>query len=86
MMTRTASAVLLGEIRHTWFESLELAPTDLLARAHEFFGSVDATDFEPSFDLWGGGGLASTAEGEARFLRDPMTGLVCDPHDDALDP
>ena len=63
-------------LRETWFESLQPAPQDLPARAHQFYGPIDATDFDPSFDLWGGGGLTSTAADEAKFLRSLMTGLV----------
>ena len=63
-------------IRHTWFESLESAPTDLPERAHQFYGPVDTTDLDPSFDLWGGGGLVATVDDEVDFLRFLMTGLV----------
>ena len=63
-------------LRHTWFETLEPAPTDLPERAHQFAGSVDATNFNPSFDLFGGGGLVSTVEDEAAFLRALFTGQV----------
>jgi D-alanyl-D-alanine carboxypeptidase len=70
-------------IRHTWFESLESAPTDLPERAHQFYGSVDVTDLDPSFDLWGGGGLVATLDDEVTFLRSLMTGLVFE-HSDTL--
>lgn len=63
-------------LRHTWFETLEPAPTDLPRRAHQFAGSIDATGFNPSFDLFGGGGLVSTVEDETAFLRALMTGHV----------
>lgn len=65
-------------LRHTWFESLEPGPTDLPARAHQFAGSIDATDFNPSFDLFGGGGLVSTVEDTSAFLRALMTLHVFD--------
>lgn len=60
-------------LRHTWFETLEPAPTDIPARAHQFAGSIDTTDFNPSFDLFGGGGLVSTVEDTSAFLRALMT-------------
>lgn len=63
-------------LRHTWFESLEPAPTDIPARAHQFIGAIDATELDPSFDLWGGGGLVATVEDEATFLRSLLIGLV----------
>ena len=66
------------DLRHTWFEDLEPAPTDLPARAHQFAGSVDTTDFNPSFDLFGGGGLVSTIEDTSAFLRALMTLRVFD--------
>lgn len=65
-------------LRHTWFETLEPAPTDLPARAHQFAGSLDATEFHPSFDLFGGGGLVSTVEDTGNFLRALMTHRVFD--------
>lgn len=65
-------------IRHTWFETLEPAPTDLPARAHQFAGSIDATDFNPSFDLFGGGGLVSTVDDTSSFLRSLMTLRIFD--------
>lgn len=65
-------------LRHTWFETLEPAPTDLPARAHQFAGSIDATGFNPSFDLFGGGGLVSTVEDTSAFLRALMTLRVFD--------
>lgn len=68
-------------LQHTWFETLEPAPTGLPRRAHQFAGSIDATDFNPSFDLFGGGGLVSTVEDEAAFLRALMTGHVFDKPD-----
>ena len=63
-------------LQHTWFETLEPAPTDLPARAHQFIGEMDATELHPSFDLFGGGGLLSTVRDEATFLRALMTGEV----------
>lgn len=65
-------------LRHTWFDTLEPAPTDLPARAHQFAGSIDATDFNPSFDLFGAGGLISTVEDTSDFLRALMTLRVFD--------
>lgn len=63
-------------LRHTWFEKLEQAPTDLPDRAHQFVGPDDATFIDASFDLWGGGGLLATTADEAAFLRALMLGQV----------
>ena len=71
-------------LQHTWFETLEPTPTDLPPRAHQYAGSVDSTHFNPSFDLFGGGGLVSTVADEAAFLRALMTGHVFHNHADTL--
>ncbi len=60
----------------TWFESLEPRPAGVRARAHQFFGDVDVTGFDPSFDLWGGGGIAATVGDMARFTRALFAGEV----------
>ncbi len=60
----------------TWWESLEPAPTGLPPRAHQYLGDLDATDFDPSLDLYGGGGLVSTVGDLARFTRALVTGGV----------
>ena len=65
-------------VRHTWFETLESAPRDLPARAHQFAGSIDATDFNPSFDLFGGGGLVSIVDDTSTFLRSLMALRIFD--------
>ena len=44
----------------TWWETLEPRPDGVPERAHQFLGDLDVTGFDPSFDLYGGGGLAST--------------------------
>lgn len=55
----------------TWFESLEPQPQRALSRAHQYLdvGDVDITNFDPSFDLYGGGGLVSTTRDLTRFFR-----------------
>jgi D-alanyl-D-alanine carboxypeptidase len=60
----------------TWWETLEPAPASVPDRAHQFFGDVDTTGFDPSFDLYGGGGLVSTVGDLARFYRALFTGSV----------
>ncbi len=46
------------------------------AAAHPYFGEVDAADFDPSVDLYGGGGLVSSVEDLARFYRALVRGKV----------
>jgi len=60
----------------TWWETLEPRPIDVPDRAHQFLGELDVTGFDPSFDLYGGGGLVSTMRDLARFFRELVTGGV----------
>jgi len=64
------------DLRSTWWETLEERPVGVLDRAHQFLGNLDVTDFDPSYDLYGGGGLASTMRDLARFFRGLFTGGV----------
>ncbi|MGE0440108.1 MAG: serine hydrolase domain-containing protein [Gemmatimonadales bacterium] len=63
-------------LRHTYFESLEPEPEGMPVRAHQYQGDVDATGFDPSLDLYGGGGLVSTLGDLTRFYRALLTGGV----------
>ncbi len=60
----------------TWFETLEPAPAGVADRAHQYMGDVDTYAFDPSFDLYGGGGLAATPRDMARFTRALFEGKV----------
>jgi len=60
----------------SWFETLEPKPEGVRERAHQFYGDVDVSAFDPSFDLWGGGGIATTVGDLARFTRALFTGGV----------
>jgi D-alanyl-D-alanine carboxypeptidase len=60
----------------TWWETLEPRPAGVPDRAHQFLGDVDVTDSLPTYDLYGGGGLASTVGDMARFFRALFTGGV----------
>jgi D-alanyl-D-alanine carboxypeptidase len=71
-------------LESTWFETLEPRPEAVLDRAHQFYGEVDVTAFDPSFDLWGGGGIATTVGDLARFTRSLFAGEVYD-HPKTLD-
>jgi D-alanyl-D-alanine carboxypeptidase len=78
-------------LRHTYWESQEPVPADARRRTRQFLGPIDATGFDPSFDLHGGGGLVSTVHDLAAFadalvggrvFEDPSTlaaGLVIPP-------
>jgi D-alanyl-D-alanine carboxypeptidase len=61
---------------HTYLETLEAAPAGTPARAHQYFGTVDMTRADPSFDLYGGGGLVSTVGDLDRFYGALLGGRV----------
>ena len=63
-------------LKSTYFESLEAPPRGILAPAHQYLGAVDTTRFDPSFDLFGGGGLVSTTADLNRFFRALFEGRV----------
>ena len=60
----------------TWWETLEPQPEWVPDRAHQYYGDVDTFTFDPSFDLYGGGGLVSTVGDLARFYRALFEGRV----------
>lgn len=62
----------------TWWENLEAQPAWLPDRAHQYYGDIDTFGFDPSFDLYGGGGLVSTVGDLARFYRALFAGEVFD--------
>jgi D-alanyl-D-alanine carboxypeptidase len=54
----------------TYFETLEPRPRGAGRQAHQYFGDLDATTvLDASHDLYGGGGLVSTAADLNRFHR-----------------
>jgi D-alanyl-D-alanine carboxypeptidase len=65
-------------LTHTFWESLEPAPKPEPPRFHNLFGTLDTWQQHPSVDLWGGGGLVSTAEDLARFYGALFGGEVFD--------
>ena len=63
-------------LTRTYLESLEPRPQAARPRAHQYYQRIDATGFDPSFDLYGGGGLVSTVGDLARFYRALLHGQV----------
>ena len=51
----------------TWWEIMEPIPEGSMERAHQYLGDLDVTDIVPYFDLYGGGGIATTMGDLARF-------------------
>ena len=63
-------------LKSTWWEDLEATPDGLPDRAHQFIDSTGTFAFDPSFDLYGGGGLVATVGDLAAFYRALFTGRV----------
>src|SRR5207244_1064509 len=63
-------------LRQTYLETLEPKPPHAALRAHQYLGGIDTAGFDPSFDLYGGGGLVSTVGDLGRFYRALLTGQV----------
>ena len=72
------------ELDATWWEIMEPRPDTAAPRAHQYLGATDCTDFHPSIDLYGGGGLVTDVTDLARFMRLLLTGEVL--HDVEMDP
>ena len=60
----------------TWLETLEPRPAGVPDLAHQYLGDADTRGIDPSFDLYGGGGLAATTSDMARFTRALFAGGV----------
>ncbi len=63
-------------LRHTWWETMEPAPSGIADRAHQYLRGFDAYDIDPSFDLYGGGGIVATMSDLAHFLTALTDGRV----------
>jgi D-alanyl-D-alanine carboxypeptidase len=60
----------------TYLETLKPSPLGLAPRAHQYLGTFDSTGHDPSFDLYGGGGLVSTVDDLVRFYSALLRGRV----------
>jgi len=60
----------------TWWEDLEPTPDGVPDRAHQFIDDTDTFVFNPSFDLFGGGGLVASVGDLAAFYRALFTGRI----------
>lgn len=65
-------------IEHTYQESIDAVPDGQPERIHQWFGELDTYDWDPSLDLYGGGGLVSTAGDLATFVTALIDGKVFD--------
>jgi D-alanyl-D-alanine carboxypeptidase len=80
----TAYRTLLGfedlGLDHTYVETLGRTPPGVGPPAHQYIGDIDFATADPSFDLYGGGGLVSTAADLATFYKALFTDKVFDEH------
>jgi D-alanyl-D-alanine carboxypeptidase len=63
-------------LEETWLETVEPPPPGTADRAHQYYEDLDTYDADPSFDLYGGGGLVSTVGDLAAFYRALFAGDV----------
>ena len=63
-------------LHSTWLESLEKRPEGLPDPVHRYMGTTDATLFDNSVDLYGGGGISSTSKDLGTFFNALFNGGV----------
>lgn len=63
-------------LNSTWMESIEEEPNALPDIVHPYFDGMDFYSFDPSIDLYGGGGLVSTASDLAGFFQSLFTNKI----------
>ncbi|NAS32262.1 serine hydrolase [Flavobacteriaceae bacterium R38] len=64
------------QLNSTWLESLEKRPEGLPDPVHRYLEDTDATLFDNSIDLYGGGGISSTAKDLGTFFNALFNGGV----------
>jgi len=55
---------------------MEPAPSGVPPRAHQYLGGFDSYDINPSFDLYGGGGIVAPMAEVAQFVAALLEGRV----------
>ncbi len=63
-------------LTNTYWELFEQPIGDTMPRCRQFIGETDATEFHPSLDLFGGGGLISNLADLATFARALFGGRI----------
>ena len=63
-------------LRTTFWEYMEEPRPDSGPRAHQYFGDLDVTGWNASFDLYGGGGMITDAVELAQYMRLLLKGEV----------
>ncbi|WP_118972921.1 serine hydrolase domain-containing protein [Taibaiella koreensis] len=66
------------QLDHTWFAKLEKAPKGIVPAAHQYWDEFgwDTYDLDPSWDLYGGGGMKATLKDMALFFQYLFNGKV----------
>jgi len=64
------------DFKHTWFPTLESPNPTTKNLVHQYCYGWDSYDVDPSFDLYGGGGMATTTEELARFSNKLFSGEI----------
>jgi D-alanyl-D-alanine carboxypeptidase len=63
-------------LKSTWWEIYEEQPAGAGPRAHQYYGDLDTFDWDPSLDLYGGGGLICDIRDLALFTLLLLEGRV----------
>ncbi len=65
-------------LNNTWFVDLEKKPINTKPLAHQYYNKYnwDSYDLNPSWDLFGGGGIASTTKDMSLFFQALFTGKI----------
>lgn len=65
-------------LNNTWFPTLEEKPKGTKPLAHQYWGSYnwDSYNLDVSWDLYGGGGIASTTKDMATFIQNYFNGKI----------
>jgi len=66
------------QLNSTWFMSLDEIPQGVKPLVHQYTGKygLDSYEVDPSFDLYGAGGIAATTLDLARFMQLLFTGQI----------
>jgi len=68
-----------GNLFSYWWEIYEEQPAGAGPRAHQYYGDLDTFDWDPSLDLYGGGGLICDVKDLALFTLLLLEGRVLEP-------
>lgn len=63
-------------LRVTYWEQMESPPAAAGPRAHQYLGDADVTGWNPSLDLYGGGGIVTDVRELTLFMRALLKGRV----------